>query len=150
MFFLFLQQHTNSIFAVQIGKYIPYIKNLVIPTILLCVYSLLKYTIAVGRKNVSWNELFVELPIDILCVTSTLIITFYIFSIGKEFAIIIGVVLLLISLLLAIGACYMRRYISECRGARSQDGHPIMAGVILYIFVLLWIFFISFCSIVMR
>ena len=144
MYYLFLQQQTGSVFAVQIGKYLPYIKNLLIPTILLCVYSLLKYGIAVGRKNVSWVDLLIEFPIDFLCVSSTLIITSYIFSIGKEVPIIVGVVLLLISILLAIGACYFRRYISECCKSISPKGHPLIAGIFLYIVVFVWTFF--FCG----
>lgn len=146
MYYLFLQQHCGSVFAIQVGKYLPYIKNLLIPTILLCVYSLLKYSIAVGRKNVSWVDLLIEFPIDFLCVSSTLIITSYIFSIGKEIPIISGVVLLLFSILLAIGACFIRRYISDCRKSSSNSGYPIFAGIILYLIVFAWVVFVLVCS----
>ena len=146
MYYLFLQQQSQSVFALQVGKYLPYIKNLLIPTVLLCVYSLLKYAIAVGRKNVSWVELFVEFPIDFLCVSSTLIITSYIFSIGREVAIIVGVVLLLISILLAIGACFVRRYISDCCKSASKKGHPLISGILLYLFVFGWVGLVLICS----
>ena len=135
MYYLFLQQQSQSVFAVQIVKYLPYIKNLLIPTVLLCVYSLLKYFIAVGRKNVSWVELFIEFPIDFLCVSSTLIITIYIFSIGKEMPIIIGVVLLLFSIILAICACFGRRYIMDCYKSSSNKGYPFITGIFLYLIV---------------
>lgn len=146
MYYLFIQQQAGSLFAVNVGKCLPYIKNLIIPTILLCVYSLLKYTIAVGRKNVSWLDLLIEFPIDFLCVTSTLIITSYIFSIGEELPIIIGVVLLLFSILLAICACFLRRYISDCRKSGSLKGYPLCAGIVLYFFVFAWVVFVLFCS----
>lgn len=146
MFYLFLKQQTCSVFAVQAGKYLPYIKNLIIPTVLLCVYSLLKYSIAVGRKNVSWIELLIEFPIDFLCVSSTLIITIYIFSIGMELPIIVGVVLLLISILLSIGSCFVRRYILDCCKSSSNKGYPFIAGILLYIVVFGWVAFVLFCS----
>lgn len=146
MYYIFLQQHSGPLLAAQAGKYLPYVKSLIIPTILLCVYSLLKYFIAVGWKNVSWVELFIELPIDFLCVCSTLIITNYIFSIGEEIPIILGVVLLLFSILFAIGACFIRRYISDCHNSSLNTGHPFIAGICLYLVVFGWVAFVLICS----
>lgn len=146
MYYLFLQQQTGTLYATYLGKSLPYIKNLLIPTVLLCVYSLLKYSIAVGRKKVSWVELSVEFPIDFLCVSSTLIITSYIFSTGDEIPIIVGVVLLLISILLAIGACFLRRYVSDCCNSSSNSGHPVLSGIFLYIVVFGWVAFVLICS----
>lgn len=146
MYLLFLQQQANTTLVGVLGKYLPYIKNLVIPTILLCIYSLLKYMIAIGWKNVTWVELFIELPIDFLCVASTLIITNYIFLGGIEVAIILGVVLLLISIFFAVVSCYLRRYIIDCCRSRMNNGHPIIAGLSLYFIVFGWVFFVLYFS----
>lgn len=146
MFFLFIKQHVSFILAIQLGRLAPYIKNLAIPTTLLLVYSFLKYAIAVGRKSISLRELLLELPIDLLCIVSTLIITFYIFSTGNESAIIVGVFILLLSVLVAIVACYFRRYIIECLNSRSGKGYPIVAGIGLYLGVFGWIALVSFLS----
>lgn len=146
MFFLFLQQYTGTVIAIQLGKFAPYVKNLAIPTTLLLIYSFLKYSIAVGRKSISLIGLLLELPIDFLCVVSTLIITLYIFSTGDESSIMVGVLLLLGSILIAIGACYLRRYIIDCRNSRSEKGHPILAGIGLYVSIFAWITLILFLA----
>ncbi len=142
MYYLFLQQQANTAFVGSLGKYLPYIKNLIIPTILLCIYSLLKYMIAVGWKNFTWVELFVELPVDFLCVASTLIITNYILLDGNEVAHYLGVILLLISILLTVLSCYWRRYICDCCHSPSKEGHPVIAGIGLYVAVFGWVFFV--------
>ena len=146
MYYLFLQQQAHSSLVGILGKYLPYIKNLMIPTILLCIYSLLKYMIAVGWKKFTWIELLIEFPIDFLCVASTLIITNYILQGGNEVALIVGVVLLLVSITLAIVSCYWRRYISDCYNSISEKGHPVLAGFGLYFFVFAWVFFVSCVS----
>ena len=139
---LILQQYaTNNLSKVLAGS-IPYLKNLVIPTILLCIYALLKYTIAVGRKSVSWMDLFVELPIDFLCIITTLTITNYVFVGNSDEGLIVGISLLLLTLLIAIGACYVRRYICEKFRSQVRDGHPIIAMISLYAIVLNWVIFI--------
>lgn len=144
MFFLFIQQYSGTVIAIQLGKLAPYVKNLAIPTALLLIYSFLKYSIAIGRKNISIIDLLLELPIDFLCVVSTLIITLYIFPTGDESSIMLGVLLLLGSILIAIVACYLRRYVIDCRNSRSKKGYPIWAGLGLYISIFTWITLILF------
>ena len=146
MLLFFIQQHSSFLLAIQIGKFAPYIKNLAIPTTLLLIYSFLKYSIAVGRKSISIKDLLLELPIDILCIVSTLIITLYIFSSGNESIIMLGVLLLLGSLLIAVGACYLRRYIIDCRNSPSEKGCPVLAGIGLYVGIFAWITLILFLA----
>lgn len=117
----------------------PYITNLGIPIALLLIYSALKYTVAKGRSQILWIDMSVEVPIDFLCITSTLVITNFIFFGNSKVGLVVGVILLLLTILVAWIGCLLRTSVLELHKEVVPSKKRILFALCLYCLVIVWL-----------
>lgn len=125
---------------------LPYLTNLVIPIILLLIYSALKYTVAKGRSQILWLDMSVEVPVDFLCIACTLVITNFIFFGNSKLGLVVGVVLLLLTILIAWIGCVLRTSVLELHKENIPSKKRIYFAIGLYVLVASWLFLVIWIS----
>ncbi len=127
-------------------KSMPYITNLGIPIVLMLIYSALKYTVAKGRSKILWLDMSVEVPIDFLCITCTLVITNFIFFGNSKVGLVVGVILLLLTILVAWIGCILRTSVLELHKEAKPSKKRIGFAFCLYSIVIVWLCFVIWIS----
>lgn len=118
---------------------LPYFTNLIIPIVLLLIYSGLKYTVAKGRSQILWLDMSVEVPVDFLCIACTLVITNFIFGGNTNIGLVVGVLLLLLTIFVAWVGCLLRASVLELHKEIKPSNKRIIFFVILCILVIVWL-----------
>ena len=118
--------------------------SLAFPLVVLVVYSLMKYTIGTDLKQIKKLDFFAELPIDILSVGATLILSYHISNSGQEFVAAKAQTFLVITLLIALIECVLRRYSIQWQESPNENIRKRSLGVIasLWLFSIGWLIFI--------
>lgn len=136
----------NEQFVGWLEDSMPYITNLGIPIVLMLIYSALKYTVAKGRPQILWLDMSVEVPIDFLCITSTLVITNFIFFGNSKVGLVVGVILLLLTIFVAWIGCLLRTSILELHKEIKPSKKRIGFAFCLYSLVIVWLCFVIWIS----
>lgn len=114
--------------------------SLVLPLLVIVIYTVIKYGYAINRKDIKIFHLLAELPIDFLSVGSTLLIASYIISQSPKLQQIHAMCFLLLTLLVTFGCTTYRTYINELIEAPSTPDTEKAKSHIrkLWIFVIVW------------
>lgn len=136
----------NQQCAEWIENLIPLLINLIIPIVLLLIYSALKYTVAKGRPQILWIDMSVEVPIDFLCVACTLVITNFIFHGNTMVGLVTGVILLLLTILVAWFGCWLRVSVLELHKEHKPSNKRIYFAIGLYALVIIWLSLVLWIS----
>lgn len=136
----------NDLFIQWLEGAMPYLINLAIPIFLLLIYVALKYTVAKGRSQILWLDMSVEVPIDFLCIASTLVITNFIFLGNTQLGLVIGIILLLLTIFVAWLGCLLRSSVLELHKENKPSKKRIIFAIALYILVTIWLSFVIWIS----
>lgn len=121
--------------------------TLIIPLIFLILWSMIKYIVAIARKQIEWIQMFAEMPVDFLLIWATLLMSRYFVNQQDIMVIIIAFALILLSLIIAVGLCIYRQYIVEIAGDVSNPDWSkvrdhllcLWGGVILWLIIILFL-----------
>lgn len=130
---------SNGVCLLWLEEFMPYLTNLVIPIILLLIYSALKYTVAKGRSQILWLDMSVEVPVDFLCIACTLVITNFIFFGNTKIGLVVGIILLLLTIFVAWCGCLLRAAVLEFHKENNPSKKRILFAIALYVLVALWL-----------
>lgn len=130
----------SDLFLKWLEGILPFLINLVIPITLLLIYSALKYTVSKGKDQILWLDMSVEVPIDFLCIACTLVITNNIFGGNTKLRLVVGVVLLLLTILVAWISCLLRSSVLELKNETNPSKKRICYAIGLYALVFTWLF----------
>lgn len=129
----------NEICLKWLEDFLPYLTNLIIPIILLLIYSALKYTVAKGRSQILWIDMSVEIPVDFLCIACTLVITNFIFLGDTKIGLVVGIILLLLTIFIAWIGCLLRAAVLELHKENNPSKKRALFAIVLYVLVTLWL-----------
>jgi len=125
---------------------LPILTNLIIPIILLLIYSGLKYTVAKGRTQILWLDMSVEVPIDFLCIACTLEITNFIFWGNTKLGLVVGIILLLLTIFVAWVGCLLRASVLDLHKESRPSKKRVCFAFGLYFLVILWLSLVIWVS----
>lgn len=127
-------------------EFMPILTNLIIPILLLLIYSGLKYTVAKGRSQILWLDMSVEVPIDFLCIACTLEITNFIFGGNTKLGLVVGIILLLLTLFVAWIGCLLRASVLDLHKESKPSKKRVGFALGLYSLVILWLSLVIWVS----
>lgn len=105
---------------------IAYLSVMLMPLIVLAIFSIVKYTVGVGIDNIDWVDLFAEMAIDLLSIFSSFVIGRYILETSSSSLLIgsfkvIGAMALGVILLCILRRCVIKeRSTSTVRMSRVR------------------------------
>ncbi len=143
---------TNVILDATVGKVhetgtsISLWVTLIIPLIFLILWSMIKYIVAIARKQIEWIQMLAEMPVDFLLIWATLLMSRHFVHQQDIMVIIIAFALILFSLIIAVVSCIYRQYIVEKAGdVANPDWRKVRNHLFcLWIGVFVWLIIILF------
>jgi hypothetical protein len=128
----------------NIGTSVSLWVTLIIPLIFLVLWSMIKYIVAIARKQIEWIQMLAEMPIDFLLIWATLLMSKYFVHQQDIMVIIIAFALILFSLVLAVFLCIYRQYILEKAGSIANPDWDKVRNHLLYLWigVIVWLIII--------
>lgn len=106
---------TASTASQQLSSQFSFWTSLAFPLVVLVIYSMMKYAIGTDLKQIKKLEFFAELPIDVLSVGATLILSYHISNPGPKLVAGKAQTLLVFTLLIAFFECLLRQYSIQCQ-----------------------------------
>lgn len=106
--------------------------------LVLLLFTVAKYFIGNGLSKKEWGDVLLEFPIDLGVAVTTLLTT--LFSCLNPY---VYLVLILISSLLVVGCCMIRRTAIELMDNYSRNGFALLGALSLFI-VVVWIVFLAY------
>lgn len=92
---------------------------ILMPFLVLTIFSLVKYTTGVGIENVDWIDFFAEMAIDLLSIFSSFIIGRFILETSSSGLLIGAFKVIGLMALGVLIACVLRRYVSKERASSN-------------------------------
>lgn len=118
--------------------------TLIIPLIFLILWSMIKYIVAIARKQIEWIQMLAEMPVDFLLIWATLLMSRYFVHQQDIMVIIIAFALILFSLIIAVLSCIYRQFIVEKAGdVANPEWNKVRNHLfVLWIGVIFWLIII--------
>lgn len=143
---------TNFMLDATVGKFhetgtsISLWVTLIIPLFFLILWSMIKYIVAIARRQIEWIQMLAEMPVDFLLIWATLLMSRHFIHQQDIMVIIIAFALILFSLIIAVVSCIYRQYIVEKAGDVANPDWKKVRNHLFYLWigVFVWLIIILF------
>lgn len=122
---------SNALDAVAFGqKVVPMLDMMLLPLIILCLFSSMKNLVAVGAENIDPIDFFAELAVDLLSIFSSFIIGRYFLESSSSSTLLAAFKVVGIMAVFVIVLCYIRRKIMGMRGTSQYTGKGVALWIV--------------------